>query len=246
MNLLVNDDYTSMSRQAAAMIEAQIRTNPKTVLGLATGSTPLGLYESMIEGYKNREISYKEVQTLNLDEYVGLDPEHPQSYHYFMKKHLFSHIDLPAAQTHIPNGTASSLQEECSRYEQLITEIGPADIQVLGIGENGHIGFNEPGSDFSGTTQVIQLDPSTRKANARFFNSQKEVPTHAITMGVQSILKSKRILLLASGENKAWAVEKLMSGTIDEHFPASALHQHPDVTLVIDRQAYHLLSDESK
>ncbi|MGD7044661.1 glucosamine-6-phosphate deaminase [Jeotgalibacillus proteolyticus] len=244
MNILVNDDYASMSQQAAAIIEAHICNHERTVLGLATGSTPLGMYEALIEGHQTRGVSFKRTFTLNLDEYIGLQPSHPQSYHYYMQHHLFSKIDIPLHQTYLPNGTAQSLSDECSRYEQIIDEVGPPDIQVLGIGENGHIGFNEPGSDFSGTTHVIDLAPSTLKANARFFHTVDEVPNKAITMGIQSILKSKRILLLASGENKAWAVKKLMEKIIDDQFPASALHHHPDVTLVIDQKAYSQIQSD--
>ncbi|KIL49533.1 glucosamine-6-phosphate deaminase [Jeotgalibacillus soli] len=238
MNIIVADHYEALSKEAAKIIEEQLQTKLGSVLGLATGSTPLGLYEELIQGHRERDVSYKHVHTLNLDEYVGLDKHHPQSYHVFMNKRLFNHINIPLKQTHIPSGDASSLLDECKRYELVIDEVGPPDIQVLGIGQNGHIGFNEPGSSFAGITHITELAHSTREANARFFSSPEDVPTHAITMGIKSILKSKHILLLASGAKKAAAIQRLLTGEANEAFPASALYGHPNVTLIVDKEAY--------
>lgn len=244
MKVIVVENYDEMSEKAVEMIEKQIQENEKSILGLATGSTPLGLYKRMIEGTENRGISYQKIQSVNLDEYIGIEPSHTQSYHTFMNENLFSKIDIKRENTHIPNGQASSLDEECIRYDELINHIGPVDVQILGIGENGHIGFNEPGTKESTTTHIVELDTSTRKSNARFFDSIEEVPTKAITMGIQSILKSNEIILLASGENKAEAIKVLMSKTIDEKFPASLLWKHGNATLIVDKEAYKLVELE--
>ncbi|PPA69810.1 glucosamine-6-phosphate deaminase [Jeotgalibacillus proteolyticus] len=245
MRIFVTKNYQELSYKAADIVEDYLK-NSSAVLGLATGSTPMGLYRELISRYENNGLSFQNVQTINLDEYIGLDRNHLQSYHTFMRENFFSHIDIPSHQTHIPNGLAEPLDVECSRYEKLINEIGPPDVQVLGIGENGHIGFNEPGSKFSSETHVIQLASSTRKANARFFDSVDQVPTHAITMGIKSILKSRQILLLASGTKKAAAIKRLLDGGIDEKFPASALLQHSDVVLIADREAWSEVSSSSE
>ncbi|MFG6116699.1 glucosamine-6-phosphate deaminase [Halobacillus sp. MO56] len=238
VKVIVKEDYHEMSCAAAHFIESKIVENPGAVLGLATGGTPLDTYEELVKGYKKGKVSYRQACTLNLDEYVGLEEDHPQSYHYFMREKLFDHIDIDASNTHLPNGNAENIDHECQRYEGLIDEIGPPDLQVLGIGINGHIGFNEPGTSFDSTTHVVTLTESTRKANARFFPTPEDVPTHSITMGIRSILKSKQIILLASGEDKAPAIQRLLEGEIDEAFPASALKNHPDVTLIVDESAY--------
>lgn len=244
MNTIVVENYAEMSRRAAEILEQQIAENPHSVLGLATGSTPLGLYERMIEGHQQRGISYEHAQTFNLDEYRGLNKNHPNSYRIFMVENLFKHLDIPMSHTYIPNGQAHSVEEECLRYEALIDRIGPIDLQVLGMGTNGHIGFNEPGTAEESRTHIIELDESTRQNNARFFESPEDVPTHAITMGIASILKSKKILLLASGEKKAQAVKTLLDKNISEDFPASFLWKHADVTLIADREAYQLVEAE--
>jgi glucosamine-6-phosphate deaminase len=244
MNVQVFEDFEELSREAAKIVEQQVREKSDSVLGLATGSTPIGLYQKMSEGVRTRGISYKEVQSINLDEYLGLDPKHPRSYHTFMDEHLFRHIDLPEKNRHLPNGEPDSVEEECLRYERLIDKIGPMDLQILGLGTNGHIGFNEPGTEADTETHCIELAASTREDNARFFGSVDEVPTHAITMGIHSILKSRQILLLASGKNKAEAVKTLLEKKITKEFPASFLWNHDNVTLMVDKEAYGLVEKE--
>jgi glucosamine-6-phosphate deaminase len=240
MKVIVCDNYDEVSIKAAQLVEAQILKNDHSVLGLATGSTPLGLYERLVEGVTSRGISYKNVCTINLDEYLGLDKGHPESYRTFMTEKLFDKIDIVIENTYIPDGTNDSA-EECLRYEQVIDSVGPIDLQVLGIGRNGHIGFNEPGTDSNSLTHVVELVASTRESNARFFTSIDEVPTHAITTGIKSILKSKEIILLASGKDKAEAVRTLLNKDVTESFPASILWNHDKVTLIVDRDAYELV-----
>lgn len=237
MKLIPVKDYDEMSRVGAEEILELVKENPKAVLGLATGSTPTGLYRNLIEDHKTNKTSYKEVTTFNLDEYIGLDGDHPQSYRYFMNEQLFHAIDIPENQTHIPNGMAENMDEECQRYEALIKEKGGIDLQLLGIGVNGHIGFNEPGTPFDSRTHVVPLTESTRQANSRFFNSMDEVPTHAVTMGIQTILEAKKIVLLASGASKQEAMRRLLleGQTID--FPASSLKNHPNVVIIADQEA---------
>lgn len=240
MKVVICANYDEVSVKAAQLVEAQILGNAHSVLGLATGSTPLGLYERLVEGVKLRGISYKNVCTINLDEYLGLDKGHPESYRTFMTENLFDKIDIVIGNTYIPDGTSDSA-EECLRYEQVIDSVGPIDLQVLGIGRNGHIGFNEPGTDSNSLTHVVELVASTRESNARFFPSIDEVPTHAITTGIKSILKSKEIILLASGKDKAEAVRTLLNKDVTESFPASILWNHDNVTLIVDRDAYELV-----
>ncbi|MFJ8265720.1 glucosamine-6-phosphate deaminase [Peribacillus asahii] len=246
MKIVVAENYEDMSNKAAQIIIDKVKHNPSSVLGLATGSTPKKTYQLLIEDHNNNQATYQNIHTVNLDEYVGPNPDNPNSYHYFMNENLFKSIDIPKEQTHIPNGLASNLQEECNRYESLIMQLGGIDLQLLGIGVNGHIGFNEPGTSFETGTHVIKLTNSTRKANARFFTDISEVPTHAITMGIKSILKSKEILLLASGEKKANAIKQLVEGPIDEQFPASILKKHPNVTVIADKAALSLLKNYLK
>ena len=246
MKLIRVENYEEMSSSAARLVEQQILDNSRSVLGLATGSTPLGLYEQLIQGVRERNISYKHVQTISLDEYRGLSAYHPNSYRYFMNEHLFQHIDIQLANTHIPSGTASPVAEECRRYEALIDEIGPPDLQILGLGTNGHIGFNEPGTSEASLTHCVKLEESTRNSNARFFSDLDSVPTHAITMGIQSILKSEQIIVLASGKKKAPAVKRFLDGEISEDFPVSFLWKHPHVTLIVDEEAYSLAAAEKE
>jgi glucosamine-6-phosphate deaminase len=230
-------DNADLSDKACAWIAGKLKELPSPVLGLATGSTPEGLYQRLAEKYRQGEISFHNVQTFNLDEYVGLSEDNPNSYHYYMNEKLFKHIDLPGKQTHLPNGLAADLEQECRNYEQLITAAGHIDLQLLGLGMNGHIGFNEPGAPFSGKTHIAALDTSTRHANARYFASEADVPTQAISMGIKTIMESREILLLASGENKADAVERLIHGDISERFPASVLKSHQRVTVIADEAA---------
>ncbi|WP_394219865.1 glucosamine-6-phosphate deaminase [Halobacillus trueperi] len=238
MNIIVARDYKQLSQTASQMIEDQITKKPDAVLGLATGGTPLGTYKELINSYKEGRADYRLLSTINLDEYVGLNPEHHQSYRYFMDQNFFQFINIDAKNTYIPYGKAEGLEQECRRYEEVIDTIGPPDLQLLGIGENGHIGFNEPGTSFDSETHIVNLTDSTREANARFFESMEDVPTKAITMGIRSILKSQTIILLASGERKADAIYELIHGDPDEQFPASSLKNHDDLTLIVDEDAY--------
>lgn len=244
MEVIVTNNYEELSRKAAEIIDSQLKKEPASVLGLATGSTPLGTYKELVKSYEKGQTDYSGVSTLNLDEYVGLSPDHHQSYRCFMDKHFFDLINIPKENTYVPDGRAEDLAEESSRYEQIIDEIGPPDLQLLGIGENGHIGFNEPGTSFESGTHVVELTPSTRQANARFFDTMEEVPTYAVTMGIHSIHKSKRIILLASGKHKAEAIRQLIYGEEDEQFPASSLKRHPDLTLIVDQEAYALVNEK--
>jgi glucosamine-6-phosphate deaminase len=237
MKIVQAKDYQDMSRIACQIILKKIKSAPSLTLGLATGSTPKGLYDCLAEDYKGNRTSYKNIHTANLDEYIGLPKEDKNSYHTFMNENLFKHIDIPVSQTYIPNGLAADLAEECRRYDRQIKMLGGIDLQVLGIGQNGHIGFNEPGTPFSSRTHVVDLDESTIEANSRFFSSIEEVPNQAITMGIASILDSREILLLASGKSKADAVYHLLNEKPDEKFPASALQLHPHVTIVADAEA---------
>lgn len=229
--------YEEMCNKAAEIIIQQIKLNSSSVLGLATGGTPLGIYKKMLQDHQLNYTSYRNIRTVNLDEYVGLAENHPQSYRMYMNEHLFKHVDLPIQQTYLPNGMAKDLAEECLRYDERIQNLGGIDLQLLGIGENGHIGFNEPGTSFQSNTHVIELMDSTRQANARYFSSTEEVPTHAITMGIQSIFKSKKIILAASGHKKANAIEQLLTGVVTEQLPASILKTHEDITLIADCEA---------
>lgn len=225
------DSYEELSTRAAAMMLDAVRRNPRIVLGLPTGRTPIGMYASVIRDCPRE--CFRDVTTFNLDEYVGIPRTHPHSYYTFMREHLFDHIDIDAARTHIPNGTAPDLDAECREYDQAITRAGHLGLTFLGLGRNGHIGFNEPGSEFSARTRVVQLTDSTRQANASLFETG-HVPTHAITMGIATILDSKEIVLLAAGAGKIDAINRLRSGEITEDFPASALWNHPNVRVLVE------------
>lgn len=232
MNLIKASGYKDLSRKAANVISAQVILKPGSVLGLATGSTPIGTYEQLIEWYEKGDIDFSRVVSVNLDEYCGLSPENTQSYRYFMNEHFFSHINIKVENTHVPNGLAANLEEECLRYEKLITDLGGIDLQLLGIGHNGHIGFNEPGHSFEKTTHVVELNETTRKANARFFDGIEDVPQKAVTMGIKSIMQSKKILLVANGPDKQDIIQKALFGPVTPDVPASILQFHPDVTVV--------------
>ncbi|MFC0469852.1 glucosamine-6-phosphate deaminase [Halalkalibacter kiskunsagensis] len=237
MNLVKVKNHEEMSENACRIIMNKVSSLSSPVLGLATGSTPERLYELLIKEYERKSITFSHVTTFNLDEYVGLGETHSNSYRYFMDHHLFKKIDIPKSRTHVPNGTGGDLKRECHYYEELIENVGGIDLQILGLGLNGHIGFNEPGTPFSAKTHIVDLDFSTRKANARFFRSVKEVPTQAITMGIETILRSKQILLLVSGEQKSEALQRLLDGEVSEEFPASVLRNHPNVTIIADAAA---------
>ena len=237
MKIYVTEDYQSMSRKAANILSAQVILNPTCVLGLATGSSPVGMYKQLIEWYKRGDVDFSEVRTVNLDEYVGLAPDHDQSYRYFMQSNFFDHINIKPENTNLPNGQAADLAAECKRYNQVIHSQGGIDMQLLGMGHNGHIGFNEPGDTFDLETHVVDLTERTIEANARFFATPNEVPRQALTMGIKTIMQARRILVVVSGEDKAEAVYKAVCGPVTPEVPASILQLHPDVTLVGDESA---------
>ncbi len=231
MNFITVENYEALSRKAAAIIAAQIIAKPNCVLGLATGSSPVGTYKNLIEWCKNGDIDFSTVTSINLDEYAGLDGTNDQSYRYFMNDNLFDHVNIDKANTYVPNGKATDLKAECEAYDKRIYEKG-IDIQLLGIGLDGHIGFNEPDSFFTKETHLVTLDPSTIEANARFFNSIDDVPKTAVTMGMGGIMSAKKVLLIANGKNKKEIVEKAFFGPITPEVPASILQLHPDVTVI--------------
>lgn len=226
-------NYEALSEHAAALFLGAIRRNPRLVLGLPTGRSPIGMYDRVIRDCKREYHCFREVSTFNLDEYVGIPPTHPGSYFTYMKRHLFDHVDIDPSRTNIPNGMAPDLAAECQRYEEAIRRDGGLGLTFLGLGRNGHIGFNEPGTPFDSRTRVVELTESTRAANAPFFEDGK-VPERAITMGIRTILDSKEIVLIASGSGKTEAVERLRSGVQDVSFPASALWRHNNVRVLVD------------
>ncbi len=237
MKIYVTDDYKGMSRKAANILSAQVILKPNSVLGLATGSTPEGMYAQMVDWYRKGDLDFAAVKTVNLDEYVGLEPTHEQSYRYFMQHHLFDHVNINPANTNVPDGLAADPAAECAWYNQVIRDMGGIDLQVLGVGGNGHIGFNEPGRAFELETHVVNLKEETISANSRFFASRDDVPRQAMTMGIKSIMMAKKILLMASGEGKAEALRLALTGPVTPEVPASILQLHPYVTLVADKAA---------
>ncbi len=237
MQVYVAESYADMSRKAANILSAQVILKPDTVMGLATGSSPVGTYQQLIEWYKKGDLDFAQVRTVNLDEYAGLAPEHSQSYRRFMQENFFDHINIPRENTHVPNGLAPDLEAECRRYNQVIQSLGGIDIQLLGMGHNGHIGFNEPGQAFELETHVVNLTDNTIEANARFFASPDEVPRQAITMGIKSIMQAQRIVMVVSGEDKADIVRAAFAGPVVPQVPASILQMHPNFILVGDKAA---------
>lgn len=236
MRLLVVKDYEEMSKVAADIFKDIINEKPNAVLGLATGSTPVGLYKRLIGMNKNKEIDFSNIKTVNLDEYVGLGEEDSQSYRYFMNENLFNHININKANTFIPNGLAENLDEEAKNYDKKVDELGGIDLQILGVGTNGHIAFNEPDEYLIAETHVTSLAQSTIEANSRFFDSIDEVPTKALSMGLGPIMKSRKILLLVKGEEKTEAIKELLNGNITTNNPATILQMHKDVTVIIDEK----------
>ena len=232
MNIIRAKDYDELSRRAAELIAAQVWNKPDCVLGLATGSTPIGTYNELVRMNRSGDLDFSKVTTVNLDEYAGLDGTSDQSYRYFMNEHLFNHINIDPARTHVPNGKASDLTAEGARYDAFIESIGGTDIQLLGIGHDGHIGFNEPDEVFYKATHEVRLDARTIEANARFFASRDEVPQTAITMGMWAIMQARKILLIASGEDKKAIVEQSIYGPVTPQVPASILQCHRDVTVI--------------
>ncbi len=237
MLVIIKENYNEMSLEAAKQVASIIRKKPDCVIGFATGSTPLGLYKELIRMHREEGLDFSKVVSFNLDEYVGLPPNHPESYHFFMWENLFKHININPSNVHIPMGMAEDIEAFCEWYEQKIIEHGGIDLQILGIGANGHIAFNEPGSSLGSRTRIKTLDEKTRKDNARFFNSMDEVPKYAITMGVGTIMEAKRLLLLANGTQKADAIKATVEGPITARYPATIVQLHRYATVIIDREA---------
>lgn len=232
MKIIQAKSYQDMSRKAANIISAQVILKPNCVLGLATGATPIGTYQQLIDWYRKDDIDFSRVTTFNLDEYVGLSPDDPQSYHAYMREIFFDHVNLQKNAVHLPDGMADDLPAACAHYDAAIASHGGIDLQLLGIGTNGHIAFNEPGEAFEKDTHIVSLDPSTLRANRRFFASPEEMPRQAITMGIRMIMQAKRILLLADGEGKRDILNKALYGPISAQIPASILQLHPDLTVI--------------
>ena len=241
MKVYIGKNYDEMSRIAANVLSAQVTMKPDCVLGLATGSTPIGTYKVLIERCAKGDLDFSQVKSINLDEYVGLSGEHDQSYRYFMNNNLFNHINIDKANTNVPNGLAEDVDAECERYNNIINTLGPIDIQVLGMGHNGHIGFNEPDDHFPLETHKVDLAQSTIDANARFFAPADEVPRQALTMGIKTIMQAKKVLVVVSGKDKAEIVKKAFTGPVTPQVPASILQMHSDVILVADEAAASLL-----
>ena len=237
MDIIRARDYEDMSLKAAGIVADLIRKKPDAVLGLATGSSPIGLYKALIDMYQRGELDMSGVTTANLDEYVGLSPDNEQSYRHFMDHYLFDHVNIDKARTFVPDGMAEDADAECRRYEALLSKIGERDLQLLGLGLDGHIGFNEPSEAFSDVTCCVELDQSTIEANKRFFSSAEEVPGKAYTMGIGTIMRAKKILMVVNGEAKADILEKVIRGPVCPGVPASILRFHRDVTIVADEAA---------
>lgn len=238
MKIIVTKDYEELSKKAAEVVKDILSKHANPKLGLATGSTPEGLYKELINIYENGDYSFRKAETVNLDEYVGIDEKNEQSYHYYMFDKLFNHIDIMKENIYIPSTDQENLEEATKEYDKMLDGVGRRDVQVLGIGNNGHIAFNEPADQLNARTSIVELTESTIAANSRFFKSKEEVPTKAISMGIKDILNAQTIILLASGEKKREAVKKLLEADkLDTHFPASMLHLHRDVILIVDKDA---------
>jgi len=241
MDIYKFKDYEDLSKAAAAFVIREMIKKPDLILGLATGTSPIGLYKHLIKAYQDYIITFKDVKTFNLDEYVGIPKEHPQSYHSFMHKYLFDHIDIKPENINIPSNDPKDMEKLAGKYNDVMFG-NQRDLQILGIGNNGHIGFNEPGSRMGNMTFIVKLDKQTRIDNSRFFGSVEEVPEYAITMGIKNIMYSKKILLIASGKSKAEAIYKTAYGDVVDSVPASVLQLHPDVTIMVDEEAASLLN----
>lgn len=238
MNIIITPNYTELSKQAAQIITQRICQKPTLTLGLATGSTPIGMYQQLVILFKNQEINFQHVTTFNLDEYVGLAPDHEQSYHFFMQKNFFEHVNIDKKNIFIPDGLTKNPKEYCAQYEQEIQNHGSIDLQILGIGRDGHIGFNEPGSPITSRTSITQLNTQTIHDNARFFDHDlNAVPKQAITMGIATILGARECILLASGTAKAEIIAQALTGPICENVPASFLQKHHNLTVILDQSA---------
>lgn len=245
MQLIIAKDSQQFGEIGANVVCQVVKNKPNAVLGFATGSTPIAIYEKLVEKYQKGEISFKNAFCCNIDEYVGLDKNHPQSYAYFMRKHLFDHVDVNFDNVEIPSGIAKNLLEECKRYKEFLA-YHPRDLQILGLGQNGHIGFNEPYTPFGSKTHVVCLSKSTIEANSRFFTSVNHVPTKAITMGITELMTAKRLLVLACGRHKAEVVKDMILGACHPHLPCSVVQLHPDATILLDSQSASLLPDYLK
>jgi len=237
MNVVTVKNYHQLSVQAAQLVTDQIAKKRNTVLGLATGQTPVGMYRELVQKFQQGEIDFSQVVTFNLDEYYGLSPEHPQSYHYFMWHTFFRYINIPTENIHLLNGTAEDITGECQRYEDLIQQKGGIDLQILGIGDNGHLGFNEPAIGLNSKTHLVNLSEETIQANSKYFNTIGEVPRQALTMGIGTIMNAEKIILLASGLKKAHVIARTIHGKVSTEVPATVLQLHQDVTIIIDQEA---------
>lgn len=244
MIIYAEKDYQEVSKKAASIMAALIVSKPNAVLGLATGSTPVGMYRKLVEWYNNGDLDFSQISSVNLDEYRGLSGDNDQSYRYFMNTNLFDHVNIDKAKTNVPNGLAEDPEKACEEYNEIIRSMGGVDMQLLGIGGNGHIGFNEPSDFFEKGTHVVDLAESTIQANARFFESMDEVPKQAFTMGIKNIMEAKRILLVATGEAKADALYKALYGPITPKVPASILQLHSDVVVVADEEAMSVIKEK--
>lgn len=241
MRIIITDSYEKMGLEAANIVAGQVYLKPDSVLGLATGSTPVSMYQRLAAVHKTVGLDFSEVTTFNLDEYIGMSPDNPQSYHYFMQENFFKHINIRPENVYLPNGMAEDMIAEGERYEKLIETKGGIDLQVLGIGQNAHIGFNEPDVKFAATTHKVELDEETIQANSRFFASIHEVPRYAISMGIKTIMMAEHVILLANGKNKAKAVYKAVCGDVTPEAPASILQLHRDVVVIVDEAAASML-----
>jgi glucosamine-6-phosphate deaminase len=237
MEVIIAEDYEDMSKTAASYVLTALKRKPDMVLGLATGSTPVGMYERLARAHQEEDADFSSVTSFNLDEYVDLPPDHEQSYRHFMNENLFNHINIPMDNTHVPDGLAEDLSAHCREYEEMIKNAGGVDLQVLGIGRDGHLGFNEPGSSLAARTQVVALAPETIEDNARFFESEGDVPRFAVTMGIRTILDARLCLMLASGESKAEAVKGCVEGPVTASCTASALQMHKNAVVIVDEAA---------
>lgn len=244
MRIIKAKDYQDMSRKAANIISAQVTLKTDSVLGLATGSSPLGTYKQLIDWYQKGDLDFSNIKSVNLDEYRGLPRDNDQSYYYFMNENFFKHINIDQSQTHVPDGMEMNAEKVCRDHEQIIQSLGGVDLQLLGLGHNGHIGFNEPCDIFEKETHCVDLAESTIKANARFFEKIADVPTQAYTMGIQTIMRSKKILVIVSGRDKAAIVKKAFFGPVTPFVPASILQMHSDAILVADEDALSECMDE--
>ena len=237
MRIIRTANYEDMSRQAANIIAAQITLKPDSILGLATGSSPEGTYAQLVDRCRRGDLDFSSVTTVNLDEYVGLSTSHDQSYRYFMNYHLFDHVNIEKERTFLPNGMADNIEAECQRYDAMLAKMGGVDLQLLGIGHNGHVAFNEPADFFDPNTHKVQLTDRTIEANSRFFGSKDAVPKYAVTMGIGGIMSAKALLLVVSGKDKAESLKAALTGPVTPKVPASIIQFHPNVTVVADEEA---------